>query len=555
MVLDLDLFRADKGGDPERIRANSRKRFDDEKSIDRVLELDAKWRKLRWSLDNLNKAKNTISKEYGARMKQSRQAAAATAGAGDKSKEPNATATSASSPISQAPTATGNNKDDPQAANSLSLDELMTEIQAINASFDLDKLKFLRAQVECQVVSLNKQLDECELQRNDVLREVGNLIHPDVPISNDEENNAVIREYGTILRPQQIGVEKLYSHVDLIEMIEGYNVDKGTMIAGSRGFFLMNTGIWLQQALIQYSLRFIDELGFQTLYTPFWMRKQIMGQVAQLSQFDDELYKLVSSKGNEDSEEKYLIATSEQPIAALHLNEWINTSSLPLKYGGFSTCFRQEVGSHGRDTRGIFRVHQFEKIEQFIVAAPSKSWEHFHEMIGNAEKFYQSLEIPYRVVNIVSGALNNAAAMKYDLEAYFPGSQAYRELVSVSNCTDYQSRRLQIRYGQTKKMSGQVDYVHMLNGTLCAVTRVICCILENYQTKDGIRIPKVLQEFMPSRFREFIPFTAAAPILHPVTSANNSQPAATAAATIGGGTTGSANAATGQASASVISKE
>ena len=128
-------------------------------------------------------------------------------------------------------------------------------------------------------------------------------------------------------------------------------------------------------------------------------------------------------------------------------------------------------------------------------------------MVANSEKFYQSLEIPYRVVNIVSGALNNAAAMKHDLEAYFPGSQAYRELVSVSNCTDYQSRRLQIRYGQTKKMSGQVEYVHMLNGTLCAVTRVICCILENYQTKDGIRVPKVLQEFMPPKYREFIPFT------------------------------------------------
>lgn len=485
MVLDLDLFRPDKGGDPDRIRANARKRFDNEATVEKVIDLDGQWRKLRWSLDQLNKAKNTISKEYGIRMKQNRGQQAA---------------------ASPATTPTGQQPD----AGPYDLNALLASVNSIDAEVNLDQLKSFRGQVEAQVVELNRQLEECERNRDSVLREIGNLIHPDVPISNDEDNNAVVREYGSKLQAGDVGLEKLQSHVDLIDMIGGLNTEKGSLIAGSRGYFLLDTAIWLQQALIQYALRFIDDLGFQTLYTPFWMRKQIMGQVAQLSQFDEELYKLVSSKGAEDSEEKYLIATSEQPIAALHLNEWISASSLPLKYGGYSTCFRQEVGSHGRDTRGIFRVHQFEKIEQFIVAAPSKSWEHFHEMIGNAEKFYQSLELPYRVVNIVSGALNNAAAMKYDLEAYFPGSQAFRELVSVSNCTDYQSRRLQIRFGQTKKMSGQVEYVHMLNGTLCAVTRVICCILENYQTKDGIRVPKVLQEFMPKKYREFIPFVNAA---------------------------------------------
>lgn len=484
------------GGDPERVRANARKRFDKEESVDKVMELDALWRKLRYNLDQLNKAKNTISKEYGTRMKQLR------------SKD--ATAPAASKPTTTPPS-TPTSKDDAsqqQASVELDLSSLLTAINYIGANVDLDELKSLRSQVESQVIGLNKQLEDCETKRNEYLREIGNLIHPDVPISNDEDENVIVREWGTKLEAGHIGTEKLYSHVDLIEMIGGLDVERGSLIAGSRGFFLLGTGIWLQQAVIQYALRFIDDLEFQPIYTPFWMRKQIMGQVAQLSQFDEELYKIVSSKGNEDSEEKYLIATSEQPIAALHLNEWLNPSKLPLRYGGFSTCFRQEVGSHGRDTRGIFRVHQFEKIEQFVVSAPSKSWEHFHEMVANAEKFYQSLEIPYRVVNIVSGALNNAAAMKFDLEAWFPGSAAYRELVSVSNCTDYQSRRLQVRFGQTKKMTGQVEYVHMLNGTLCAVTRCICAILENYQTKDGIRIPQVLQEFMPKKYREFIPFVA-----------------------------------------------
>ena len=205
---------------------------------------------------------------------------------------------------------------------------------------------------------------------------------------------------------------------------------------------------------------------FTPLYTPFFMKKEVMQEVAQLSQFDEELYK-VSGKGSENIEdksvdEKYLIATSEQPIAAFHRDEWINEKNLPIKYAGISSCFRQEVGSHGRDSKGIFRVHQFEKVEQFVITSPhdGKSWEALDEMIANSEEFCKLLEIPYRVVAICSGALNNAAAKKLDLEAWFPGSGAFRELVSCSNCLDYQARRLRVRYGQTKKMNQAVR--HML---------------------------------------------------------------------------------------------
>ena len=194
------------------------------------------------------------------------------------------------------------------------------------------------------------------------------------------------------------------------------------------------------------------------------MRKSVMQQVAQLTQFDEELYKVVG-KGSEKAEdkevdEKYLIATSEQPMCAFHKDEWLSPADLPIKYAGFSNCFRQEVGSHGRDTRGIFRVHQFKKVEQFVITSPldDESWRAFDEMIGNAEAFCQLLNLPYRIVNIVSGALNNAAAKKFDLEAWFPASGAFRELVSCSNCLDYQSRRLQIRYGQTKKMNEKVRF-------------------------------------------------------------------------------------------------
>jgi len=264
------------------------------------------------------------------------------------------------------------------------------------------------------------------------------------------------------------------------------------------------------------STRILYKKGFIPLYTPFFMTKEAMQKVAQLSQFDEELYKVVGKGAGEAGyEERYLIATSEQPIAALHRDEWMSASAddLPKKYAGFSSCFRQEAGSHGRDTRGIFRVHQFEKIEQFVICSPLDdiSWQMFDEMIGNAEELNQALGIPYRIVNIVSGELNNAAAMKYDLEAWFPGSGAFRELVSCSNCTDYQARRLQVRFGQTKKMGEQTKFVHMLNATMCAVSRTICALLENYQTEEGIALPQVLKPFMPEGM-DFLKFSKSAPI-------------------------------------------
>lgn len=205
--------------------------------------------------------------------------------------------------------------------------------------------------------------------------------------------------------------------------------------------------------------------------------------------------------GSDD--EKYLIATSEQPISAFHSDEWFETpnTQLPIRYAGYSTCFRKEAGSAGRDMWGIFRVHQFEKVEQFIITDPEKSWEEFDRMVANSEGFYQSLGLRYRVVALVSGALNLAAAQKFDLEAWFPFQRAYKELVSCSNCTDYrgftnlfcyiqtdflvlESRRLEIRCGLKAKEQTRKVYVHMLNGTLCATERALCCLVENYQTPE-----------------------------------------------------------------------
>ncbi|CAH1100547.1 unnamed protein product [Psylliodes chrysocephalus] len=477
MVLDLDLFRTDKGGNPDLIRENQKKRYKDVGLVDKVVERDSTWRQLRHKADNWNKLKNVCSKAIGEKMKK---------------KEAQGDATE--------------NVPENVVSNIENLTQDLLQPLTVN------QIKKVRTLIDEAIVNNDNELIKIVKERNDALREVGNHLHESVPVDDDEDRNKVERTFGDCTG------RKKYSHVDLIVMIDGMDGDRGAVISGGRGYYLMGAAVFLEQALIQLALRILNKKGYKPLYTPFFMRKEVMQEVAQLSQFDDELYKVIG-KGSEkaedkDVEEKYLIATSEQPIAAFHRDEWIAEGSLPIKYAGLSTCFRQEVGSHGRDTRGIFRVHQFEKVEQFCLTSPfdNKSWEMMDEMIGNAEEFYKSLEIPYRIVNIVSGALNNAAAKKLDLEAWFPGSGAFRELVSCSNCLEYQARRLMVRYGQTKKMNATTDYVHMLNATMCAVTRVICAILENNQTETGIKVPAVLKNFMPEEYQEEIPFVKPAPI-------------------------------------------
>lgn len=354
-----------------------------------------------------------------------------------------------------------------------------------------------------------EKLQELEAERDAALAPIGNIVHSSVPISDDEANNVTVREVGELRKPKDLGDggrEKLYNHVDLVQLLGIAELEKGTEVAGSRGYYLKNEGVLLNQALINYAMQFAARRGYAPVHTPFFMQKPVMAQCAQLSQFDEELYKVTG-----EGDEKYLIATAEQTLCALHRGEWFDKAQLPIKYIGYSTCFRKEAGSHGRDTLGIFRVHQFEKVEQFILASPhdDESWKLLDEMMNNAEEFYQSLGIPYRVVNIVSGELNNAAAKKYDLEAWFPASATHRELVSCSNCTDYQARNLDIRLRSPKTpgVEPKKEYVHMLNSTLTATERTLCCVLENCQEETGIRVPEALRPFMMGI--DFIPFRKA----------------------------------------------
>ena len=501
MVLDLDQFRTDKGNDPKLIRENQTKRFKDVTLVDKIVDADTKWRKCRFTEDYLNKVKNLCSKCIGEKRKKT-QTDVRVVGEGlfywlfwiIRCWF-----------ISCCTWLQGD-----------SLPEEAQNLEAVTAemlsALTVTQIKRVSKLVDKALHENNSERKRLEAERFEYQREIGNLLHPTVPISNDEDaGNVVERIVG------DCSAQKRYSHVDLVVMIDGFDGERGAAVAGSRGFFLKGPLVFLEQALINYALRILHGKNYTVLYPPLFMRKEIMQEVAQLSQFDEELYKVIgksSEKKSEDNnaDEKYLIATSEQPIAAFRRDERLKPEDLPIRYAGLSTCFRKEAGSHGRDTRGMFRVHQFQKIEQFVFASPydNKSWEMFDEMIATAEEFYQSLGIPYRIVNIVSGALNLAASKKLDLEAWFPGSKAFRELVSCSNCTDYQARRLDIRCGQTKV--DKVKFVHMLNATMCATTRVMCAILENYQTEDGIVVPEKLRDFMPPGMTEMIKFVKTNPI-------------------------------------------
>jgi seryl-tRNA synthetase len=430
----------EKGGNPELIRESQRRKFKDVTLVDKIQALDSQLREATHKLSLLNRDSGTISKQVAMKKK-----------AGEDAQE------------------------------------LVDQANQLNEQID-------KAQAE--VKELQAELDK-------TLPLVGNLVHDSVPVSEDEKDNTIVRTFGE-LRKAGEGEKPLLQHDQLMERLDAFDMVRGAEVAGHRGYFLKTVGVKLNLAIIQYGLDFLEKRNYTLLSTPFFMLRKPMSETAQLEQFHEELYKVVGDADESADKEKYLIATSEQPISAFHRGEHLNPKDLPLRYGGISTCFRKEAGAHGKDVRGIFRVHQFEKVEQFCITDPEKSWDMHEEMLRTSEEFYQSLNIPYRVVTIVSKELNNAAAKKYDLEGYFPGFAEFRELVSCSNCTDYQSRSLKIHCGMKKK-GEKPKFVHMLNSTLCATTRTICCILENYQTEDGVVVPEVLRPYLGGR--EFFPFT------------------------------------------------
>ena len=337
---------------------------------------------------------------------------------------------------------------------------------------------------------ISKKLDELENLRKTVDENyhnlsfsIPNLVHDSVPKGADESFNKQVRTWGEIPKFDF----EVKDHIDLGLELDIVDIERASKTAGARFYYLKDGLVKLGQALTAFALDFVSNKNYNLIQPPYMINRQSMEGAVIADDFEDVIYKV-------QDEDLFLIGTSEHAIASMYYDEILEGSKIPFRYASISPCFRREAGAHGKDQKGIFRVHQFEKIEQFIFCRPEESWEEHEKMIKNTEEFYQQLEIPYRLMLLSSGDMGKVSAKTYDIEAWMAGQNAYREIVSCSNCIDYQSRRLKIRFRE--KSNEDTKYIHTLNSTLVAIERTMVAILENNQTKDGhVEIPKVLQKY------------------------------------------------------------
>ncbi len=434
-MLDIRLIRER----PETVRISQRRRHDDEGIVDEVLRYDTLWKEALTRITELRTLRNRKSREI-AEIKKS---------GGD--------------------------------------------IAGISAEMK---------EISAEIKDLEAKVEEYLAGRDRLLRAIPNLLHESVPDGESEEDNLPVRFWGRAkVRPAHMeefekdSLGKMdyetpdfepVSHVDLMERMGLADIPRAAKVSSSRFYYLKGDLALLDMALQRFAADFLARKGYLPVIPPYMLRREAMEGVTDLSAFEDTIYKI-------EDEDLYLIATSEHPIASMHMNEILEPDTLPLKYAGISTCFRKEAGAHGKDTKGIFRVHQFNKIEQLVFCRPEESWTIHEELIRNAEEIFRALELPYRIVNVCSGDLGAVASKKYDLEVWMPVQGKFREMVSASNVLDYQSRRLNIRY----RGKGENIFVHTLNSTAVATTRAMVAIMENHQTEEGkIVIPQVLRPYM-----------------------------------------------------------
>ena len=341
-----------------------------------------------------------------------------------------------------------------------------------------------------EMSQISKKLDDMENKRKTIEDDyhrlsfsIPNMIHDSVPKGVDESFNKQIRTWGDIPKFDF----DVKDHIDLGLGLDIIDLERASKTAGARFYYLKGGLVKLGQALTSFALDFVSEKNYNLIQPPYMINRQSMEGAVIADDFEEVIYKV-------EDEDLFLIGTSEHAIASMHYDEILEGSKIPLRYASISPCFRKEAGAHGKDQKGIFRVHQFEKIEQFIFCRPEESWDEHEKMIQNTEEFYQKLEIPYRLMLLSSGDMGKVSAKTYDIEAWMAGQNAYREIVSCSNCLDYQSRRLKIRFRE--KTNEDTKYIHTLNSTLVAIERTMVAILENNQTKDGhLEVPKVLQKY------------------------------------------------------------
>ena len=340
-------------------------------------------------------------------------------------------------------------------------------------------------EVSNKIIELEKEQESVQSKFLNLMLSIPNLLHESVPSGSSERQNVVVKEYGhktvkTSLSPKD--------HIDIATSLDLIELERAAKISGARFYFLKNELVKMNQALLNFGLDYLSHSGYTLTQPPYMIRREAMEGAIILGDFEQVIYKV-------DGEDLYMIGTSEHAVVSMHMDEILEGKKLPSRYASVSPCFRKEAGAHGRDMKGIFRVHQFEKVEQVVFCRPEDSWIEHERMLDLTEKFYEKLGIPYRTVLLCSADLGKVSAKTYDIEGWFPGQGSYRELVSCSNCLDYQARRLRIRFRDNT--NEETKLVHTLNSTLVATERTMVSIIENYQTDNGtIEVPEILQKYM-----------------------------------------------------------
>ncbi len=387
--------------------------------------------------------------------------------------------------------------DERRRSSSVRFDELRAEQKALGklipkAAGDEKAVLLKKAgELAAAVKAADAAQDEAKDETQALLQKLGNLVHPDVPVGG-EEDFTVLETHGTI---RDFGAEgfEAKDHLEIGELLGAIDVERGAKVSGSRFYYLTGIGALLELALVNAAIAQATAAGFTPMLTPALVRPRAMEGTGFLGQAAENVYHL-------EKDDYYLVGTSEVPLAAYHMDEIVDGAKLPLRYAGFSPCFRREAGTYGKDTRGIFRVHQFDKVEMFSYVAPEDAQAEHQRLLDWEKEWLTGLELPFQVIDVATGDLGASASRKFDCEAWIPTQGKYRELTSASNCDEFQARRLSVRMRETVEGKQKVRPLATLNGTLCAVPRTIVAIFENHQQADGsVRVPEVLRPYLGGR--------------------------------------------------------
>jgi seryl-tRNA synthetase len=418
---------------PQVVKDSQVSRGEDPLLVDQFLEKDQLWRNLTVEVDNLRAEQKTLSKEIG-----------------------NLKAKQKTTP-------------GPEVEN------------------ELDLLTKKGTDLSNKIAEITSKQDEVKIQADKAMGSISNLVHKDAPVGS-EKDFKIIETFGKPRDFQAEGI-KVKDHVEIGSDLKLIDIERGAKVSGSRFYYLVNDGALLELALVNFAIDIAQSHGFSPVIPPALVKPAAMEGTGFLGQAAENVYRI-------EQDDLYLVGTSEVALAAMHMDEILNNKELPIKYAGYSPCYRREAGSHGKDTRGIFRVHWFDKVEMFVFSNVEDADKIHKELLEIEKEILTKLELPFRVIDVATGDLGSSAARKFDCEAWIPSSNEYRELTSTSNCTEFQARRLKIR----TRVGDKTNYVATLNGTLLAVTRTIVALLENHQQKDSsILIPQALQPYLKNK--------------------------------------------------------